>query len=120
MKTPIYKIIGHTEEDYNELVFKMMLTWANLYSGGSFANMQTLIANRKINNWFHAEFKKLIAQFRMDLEESESRYKTTCKDRCQLFMVTTTKILDVYPKVLMMQVTITDQKAIETKKFSNN
>ena len=120
MKTPIYKIIGHTEEDYNELVFKMMLTWADLYSNGSFANMQTLIANRKINNWFHAEFKKLIAQFRIDLEESESRYKTTCKDRCQLFMVTTTKILDVYPKVLMTQIKKAAPEALQTKKFSNN
>jgi hypothetical protein len=118
MKTPIHKLIGYTEEEYNDLVFKIMITWADLYGKSSFAKMQTLLANRQVNNWFHAEFRKLIALFRTDLAEAESSYKTTTKDRRRLFVVTATKIYDIYPKVLMTAVKVSE---INTdKKFSNN
>jgi hypothetical protein len=118
MKKPIHKLIGYTEDQYENLIFKMMLTWADLYSKGSLPKMQTLMANRQINNWFHVEFRKLIALFRTDLAGAESSYKTTSKDRCHLFVVTATKIYDIYPKALMTAVKVSE---INTdKKFSNN
>jgi hypothetical protein len=96
-----------------------MFNWADLYSDNSFARMQFLLANRQINNWFRAEFKKLIILFREDLAESELRYKTNMRNRRKLFVTTITKVYDIYPKVLMTEVKTSDI-IIENKKFSNN
>ena len=120
MNQPIYKLTGYTEKEYETFTYKLIFNWCDIYSQGSDTKMQMLIASRQINNWFHAEYKKLLKQFRTDLAEAELRYKTTTKDRRQLFTVTMTKIYGIYPKVLMQQTksTITDSSI--NKKFSNN
>ena len=118
MKEPIHKLIGYTEDEYNDLVFKIMLAWADLYAKSSMSRMQTLLANRQVNNWFHSEFRKLIALFRTDLAEAESRYKTTTKDRRRLFVVTATKMYDIYPKALIKE--LKTSAISNNKKFSNN
>ena len=118
MKKPIHKLIGYTEEEYNDLVLKIMLEWADLYGQGSFSKMQTLIANRQINNWFHAEFKNLLKIFRADLAAAERHYKTNTKDRRHLFVVTATKMYDVYPKVLMTAEKVSEKQVSNNRLFS--
>jgi hypothetical protein len=120
MKKPIHKLIGYTEEEYNDLVLKIMLEWADLYGQGSFSKMQTLIANRQINNWFHAEFKNLLKIFRADLAAAERHYKTNTKDRRHLFVVTATKMYDVYPKVLMTAEKVSEKQVSNNRLFSKN
>lgn len=117
MQKPIYKLIGYTEEEYQDQVFSIMMMWADTYSQDSTSRMQILLANRQINTWFLAEFKKLVQQFKDELAVNELVYKTNTKDRRHQFLLTVDKIHDIYPKAL-----ITRQKAqpIETKKFSNN
>lgn len=119
MKKPIHKLVGYTQPELDKLIFETMLSWADLYSTGSVAKMQILLANRQINKWFLVELKKLTALFRADLEESELHYKTTMKDRRKLFVVTITKIYEIYPKALMTEVKVTEN-ILESKKFSNN
>lgn len=119
MKQPIHKLIGHTEESLDKVIFETMFNWAGLYCDNSSRRMQILLANRKINNWFHAELKRLIILFRTDLAESELRYKTTTKDRLTLFVTTITKVYDIYPKALITQIKATENIIID-KNFSNN
>lgn len=119
MKKPIHKLVGYTEEELDKLTFEIMFNWADLYSDKSFSRMQFLLANRQINNWFRVELKKLITLFREDLAESELRYKTNMRDRRKLFVTTITKIYEIYPKVLMIEVK-TSEKIIGNKNFSSN
>lgn len=116
----IHKIIGYTEEQYSFLVFKTMLTWADLYSSGCPRKMQTLLANRQINNWFHYEFSKLITKFRKELEPYKNEKNITCKERCQLFSETTTEILEKYPKALMAECKVKMQHNVKKQNFINN
>ena len=98
---PIHKIIGHTEEGYEKIIFMLMFNWADLYSEASNDKMQFLFANKRINKWFRIELLKLIAQFREDLKLYENQPEITSKERCRLFTKTIAQIYDIYPKALM-------------------
>lgn len=116
----IHQIIGYTESQYDQLVFSIMFNWADLYSKESTKRMQMLLANRQINNWFRLEFAKLLKQFRDDLKPFDNRPGISCKERCQLFVNTVTKIYEIYPKALMTEYKTPEKTRINTKHFSNN
>ncbi|MDN3621311.1 hypothetical protein QWY81_17725 [Polaribacter undariae] len=119
MKTPIHKLVGYTEQEYEDLIFKIMFKWADIHSQGSDSKMQFLFANRKVNNWFQAELKKLLALFREDVSAAENFYETNTKDRRRLLVFTLTKVFKVYPRVFIDQYKKTGV-IIGDKKFSNN
>ena len=117
---PTHKIIGHTQERYNEIVFNLLFKWADLYSQGCNNKMQQIFANTQINNWFHTEYKKLLKQFKNDLKEAEKHYQTTARDRCKMYIETVTKIYDIYPSALLETIKTTKNTIIKKETFNHN
>ena len=99
--TPIHKIIGFTEHDYEMILFRTMLNWAHLYAKSCPQKAQFLLANRMINNWFRKELSKLLKQFRSDLKPFKNQPGITKVEMGRLFITTIAKIYDIYPKSLI-------------------
>lgn len=97
-----------------------MFNWADIYSQSSAEKMQLLFANRQINNWFRAEMKKLIQQFRAEIKAFENEPRITSKERCKLFIKIATSIYNIYPEVLIKQVKCVSNTIIQKKPFNNN
>lgn len=99
MKTNLLKILQMTPEIYDDLVFQQYLQWCLLNSLGTDKDLQKLLANTALFNWWQAQYRHLEEIF---LEDSK-HYQENCHKRVirAFYAEITIDIARYYPKALI-------------------
>lgn len=104
MKT--HQLLGYTQQEYESLVFELFFTWSELYGKGSDSRTQFLLTNKPVSKWFVVEYKKLLKEFKKRLKPYLKEGEVSIVDRQKLWIDTTTRIYEIYPKILITEIKI--------------
>ena len=103
METQIINLLQCTKHQYEMLVFMHFMYWCEIHSKTN-EDLQCLLANSAIEQWFQIEYRKL----QLNFLKLATPYNNYCNksDRERLYRIETIHIRNLFPKSLIKLVRI--------------
>jgi hypothetical protein len=98
MKKQIIQLLQCTEHQYEMLIFMHFQYWCELHATET-TDLQNLLANQSLEQWFQTEYQKL----QLNFLQLAKPYKGRCskQDMERMYKVETIHIQHIYPKPLL-------------------
>lgn len=102
MKQFIYHVLKKTASQYQNTLFDIYVTYCGINSVST-SDLQQLIISQKLWNWFYTQIELLEDEF-IEVCSNPKTINMTDDDLFILWKKSMIKILEVYPKQILLQI----------------
>ncbi len=100
MRTILVRL-NKSQEDYEFMVMNIYLRWCMGFAINYTNDLQKVVANAHISEYFLTEFKKIETEFLEITQEYDGAANIKPKDALQVFNRCTNQLFNRYPKILI-------------------